>query len=237
MELESCLANRVSDVGWSGTERDQQGGKGKVLPIPNIAEGCARVMENQESRISRMMDLASTNLTVALTMISIEAGLLAFVVNLHTKEVLNYGENVTSFPLYQGGPTVGISSSAITILHNTMISLMILSIILSIFALTFCFLHSHDALEMYAIVATRKGQVLPEDTENARKSYRHGLFGLKLGVSLLLGFVLTVLLELVYSLFTSLLLPTILILLYAIMFVYFLILLWLKPVTLRRVKK
>lgn len=190
-------------------------------------------MDYLERRISRMMKLASTNLTIALTMISIEAGLLAFVFTFYPKGALDNTTDLISFILYEGGPVIWISAQIIKILRDILVSAMILLIIFSIFSFTFCFLYSHDALEVYATAPTREGIIMPEDTKHLKQFYRRGLFGLKLGVSLLLGFVLSILIGVVYTLFSSLLLPTILVVLFAALYICFLILLWMKTVTLK----
>jgi hypothetical protein len=193
-------------------------------------------MDHQERRISRIAKLASTNLTMALTMISIEAGLLVFVFTFYPREILKNGESMIPFPLFEGGPTLWISVRIITILHDIMISLTILLIVFSIFAFTFSFLYSHDALEMHAKATLRSGQIMQEDVRDVEKFYQRGLLGLKLGVSLLLGFILAVLLVVVYTFFTFFLLPTVLVLFYLFMYMCFLILLWLRPISRRSVK-
>lgn len=193
------------------------------------------MVEHQERRISRIAELASTNLIVALTMISIEAGLLAFTFSsLVPREIIQKGEDIVPFALYEGGPIIWINSNVVMILHNILIFLMILIMTLSIFSFTFSFLYSHDTIEMHAKARLRGGQTVREDAEAIEKFYRKGLLGLKLGVSLLLGFILAVLFEIVATFFVFYSFPLILVTLYAVLYVCFLILIWLKSVGRRR---
>jgi len=167
-------------------------------------------------------------------MISVEAGLLAFIFTFYPKEIIQKGEGIIPFALYGGGPTIWIHSYVIMISHSIMIFLIILLMILSIFSFTFSFLYSHDTLETHAKARLRDGQTVPEDVEAIEKFHYRGLLGLKLGVSLLLGFILAILVEIVYTFFTFLLFPLILVALYVSMYACFLILIWLKPIDRRR---
>lgn len=184
-------------------------------------------MGYQERRNSRLTKIASTNLTMALTMISIETGLLAFIFTSYSNEILGKVGNLTPFILYEGGPIIWIP------LHD----IMILLITLSIFSFTFSFMYSHDALETHAKTIIRNGKILPEAATNIEKFYYRGLLGVKVGVSLLLGFVLSLLIQIFYTLFTFFFCPVLLVLLYVLMYAYFLILLWLRPINRRRGQK
>jgi hypothetical protein len=186
--------------------------------------GGVLVMSYQQRRISRITNLASTNLSMAITMIGIEAGLLAFVFTFFPKEILEKGGNLTPIYGFEGCPIAYIP------LNDLMLSFLIFSI----FAFGFSFIYSHDALDVHAKAREIKGEI-PENVIRSIETFANrGILGFKVGVTLLLTFILAVLYQIVYIWSTFFFAPLVVLLSYVIMYAGFLIFFWLRTIQLKR---
>jgi hypothetical protein len=154
-------------------------------------------------------------------MISIEAGLLTFILTFYSEKMLQKGGNSITFSILEFSPPF-LNKHLIRV---PLFEIMILLIVLSLFFFTFSFWFSHFALDIHATAhAAAENEKDEEACAKYIESYaRQGVICFKLGIGLLLAFVLAVLCQIIIVWFESVYWSIFLLLIYVGLYLVFVV--------------